>query len=801
MLRDLRLAARLALNRPAFSAAIVGTLAVALGATTAILGVAWALLLRPLPFPEADRIIALEATVAGERGRLALQEYRELERAARTLGDIGVYYRTQYNVTGGAAPQALTCTMPSTGLFRVLGVRPHVGDIWPASLDFTRHYTVLLSHGVWQRRFGGRPDIVGQSIVMDGMPYRVSGVLPAGVDFPLQTDVFRGVTDYNAAHVRRYSVVARLAEGRRLADARAELAALSRRFEAMWPETNRGVILEAFPLREAYVGGARPFVLLMVAGVLLLLAIAAVNVTNLLLARALSRQGDFAVHLALGAAPTRLVRQVALETVLLAGLGCLAGLPGAWVAVRALSSLIAADLPPWLGLSIDPVVLVVSAGLALVVAIVVAAVPASIAARSNLERVLRQDSGRGAGGRHRFARRWLVGFQAATASLLLVAAGVFASGLATLMRAPVGFDPERLLTFRLDPPFSRYGTIGTTAELYRRLEEELRALPGVTAVGMNAMLPFSRLDSASPRVNPEGGAAGRADESPFVNLQLVNAAYFDAMRIPIVAGRAFDVSDREGGPRVAIVSERTARRLWNGNALGQRLHVVWNQNGTGAGGGDAVRLTVVGVAATVRFSGVEDERGLDVYAPHTQLFAGDSFVAIRTASAEASVEPLLRAAVDRVDGEQSYFDVHPMTHRIAATLWQQRVATAVLIVFAGIALLLATVGIFAVTAHAVASQQREIGIRLALGSSTAGLAWQIARVWLMPVLIGTTLGLAGGLVVAWQLAAIMGAHVPAPAWPLALPLVLATAAAVACSLPVGRAMRDVALADVLRDAR
>jgi predicted permease len=636
---------------------------------------------------------------------------------------------------------------------------------------------------------------------MDGAPYRVSGVLPAGIDFPLQTDVFRGVTDYNAAHVRRYSVIARLADGRRLADARAELAALSRRFEATWPATNRGVVLEAMPLRDAYVGGARPFVLLMVAGVLLLLAIAAVNVTNLLLARAIGRQGDFAVQLALGAAPARLVRQVVLETVLLATAGGLAGLPGAWLAVRALSSLIAADLPPWLALSIDPVVLAASAALAVVLAIVVAAVPAAIAARSNLERVLRQDSGRGAGGSHRRTRRWLVGVQAATASLLLVAAGVFAAGLVTLLRAPVGFDPTRLLTFRVDPPFSRYGTIATTAEFYRRLEEALRTLPGVSAVGMNATLPFAGLDSVSPRVVPEGGSAGRADEAPFVNLQVVNAAYFDAMRLRIIAGRAFDISDREGAPPVAIVSERTARRLWNGNALGQRLQVVWNQDGTGAAGGDALRLTVVGIAGTVRFSGVDDESGLDVYTPHTQLFAGDSFVAIRTTAGERALEPLLRGAIDSVDAEQSYFDVTPMRSRIAATLWQHRVATAVLTAFAGISLLLATIGIFAVTAHAVASQQREIGIRLALGSSPTALAWQIAGVWLTPVLIGTAVGLLGGLVAAGQLAALNGADVPAPTWPLALPLVLAAAAAVACSLPVGRALRQVELAEVLRAAR
>jgi predicted permease len=473
---------------------------------------------------------------------------------------------------------------------------------------------------------------------------------------------------------------------------------------------------------------------------------------------------------------------------LLAAAGGLAGLPAAWLAVRALSSLIAADLPPWLALSIDPIVLVASAAVAVVVATVVAVGPASIAARSNIERVLRQDSGRSAGGGHRGIRRWLVGFQAAIASLLLVAAGVFASGLVALMRAPVGFDAERLLTLRLDPPFSRYGTIATTAEFYRRLEDEMRALPGVSAIGMNATLPFSRLDSVSPRVMPEGGASGRADETPFVNLQLVNAAYFDAMRLRIVAGRPFDVSDREGAPPVAIVSERTARRLWKGDALGRRLQLVWNQNGTGEGGGDALRLTVVGVVGNVRFSGMDDDGGLDVYAPHTQLFAGDSFVAIRTTANERALEPLLRAAIDRVDPEQSYFDVTPMSGRIAATLWQHRVATAVLTVFAAISLLLATIGLFAVTAHAVASQQREIGIRLALGSSTAALAWRVAGVWLVPVLMGATVGILGGLVVARQLATVVGAHVPTPVWPLALPLVLAAAAAVACSLPVGRAL-------------
>jgi putative ABC transport system permease protein len=790
---------RLFATRPGLAASIVLTLAIGLGSVTAISSITHALLLKPLPFPDADRVVAIHAEVADERGRLALRELRELERSATAFAKVGAYYRTQYNLTGDGPPQALTCTMPTSTMFDVLGVRALHGEVWPQALDFTRHYTVLLSHGLWQQRFGGRPDVVGQSMVMDGTSYSIAGVLPDAVDFPLQTDVYRGVTDYNAQDVRRYSVIARMAAGRTLGDARAELDALSARFASFWPDTNLGVQLRAVPLRDAYVGGARPFVLLMAAGVGLLMLMAAVNVTNLLLSRALSQEGDFAVRLALGASRWHLVRQGVVEVLGVTAVGAVLGAAGARIAVDRITGLVGADLPPWMKVEVNLPALAISAVAAAIAAVAIAILPALQASRTDVERVLRQHAGRsGSGGRHR-PRQWLVGAQAAIASLLLVTAGLFAAGLTHLMGLTPGFDARGALTFRTDPPFSRYGDIATTSEFYRRAAEALRTIPGVTAVGANTNLPFARLDVASPRVSVEGRDSGRSDESPFVNLQLIDPGYFDAMRIPLVRGRRFEPTDDESAPMAAIVSERTARRFWGAEeAIGRRLRLNWNQDGVGSGGGSELWLTVVGVVGSVRFDGVEDVSGLDVYAPHTQMFAGDSFFVVRTAADPAAIGRQVRAALDTVDRDQSFFDVVTLEARMGRTLWQHRVATLVLTLFAAIALILAVLGTYAVTAHAVAAQRREIGIRRALGSSASRLGWLVARQWAGPVATGVIVGLGAGLLAARALTTAIGVPATGIGWLVLLPAALAGAAGIACVVPVARLLRQVPLTDALR---
>lgn len=795
----LRTSLRVFTSRPALATAIVLTLAIGLGSVTAIFSITYALLLRPLPFPDAGRIVAIHAEVAGEQGRLALQEFRELERATTTFMKVGAYYRTQYNLTGDGPPQALTCTMPSASMFDVLGVRAMHGEIWPSTLDFTRHYTVVLSHGLWRQRFGGRADAIGQSIVMDGASYQIAGVLPETVDFPLQTDVYRGVTDYNAPAVRRYSAVARLADGRAVSDAQGELDALSAQFAQMWPETNTGVRLRAIPLRDAYVGRARPFVLLMAAGVGLLLLMASVNVTNLLLSRALSQEGDVAVRIALGASRWQVVRQGIGEALALAAVGVVLGAATARYAVHRIARLVGADLPPWLAVDVDVPVLLASGAVAGCVAIAIAILPALHASRTDVEQVLRQHAGRSGSTGRRRARRWLVGTQAAVASVLLVTAGLFAIGLDDLLSAQPGFDRHGVLTFRTDPPFSRYGDIATTSEFYRRAREALRVIPGVTHVATNTNLPFTRLDVASPRVAVEGRESGRADESPFVNLQLIDRGYFEAMRIPLVRGRRFEETDDQTAPPVAIVSERTAHRFWaNEDPIGRRVRLTWNQQGAGTAGGSEIWLTVVGVVGSVRFNGVDDLAGLDLYAPHTQMFAGDSFFVIRAGSDPTGIERQVRSALDSVDREQSYFDVMTLDARLAKTLWQHRVASVVLALFAAVALVLAVLGTYAVTAHAVAAQRREIGLRRVLGSSASQLGWLVARHWIVPVALGVIVGLmTGALAVPW-LTSMVAIPMARAGWPLLLPVVLTLAAASACVIPVFRLLGRLSLSETLR---
>jgi putative ABC transport system permease protein len=316
----------------------------------------------------------------------------------------------------------------------------------------------------------------------------------------------------------------------------------------------------------------------------------------------------------------------------------------------------------------------------------------------------------------------------------------------------------------------------------------------------NTVLPFSGLDTPSPRVAVEGRPADRPEEEPFANVQLISPDYFRAMRIPLQAGRLFTVTDSEETTHVAIVIERGARRLWGDEpAVGRRLRLTWNQSGIGFGGGSEVWLTVVGVVGNVRFHGMDDDGGIDGYAPNTQLFAGDSYFAIRTRMDPIALEPQLRVAIDRVDRDQSLFDIATMTARLNGTIWQHRVASAVLIAFAAVALCLAVVGTYAVTSFAVAAQRREIGIRMALGSSAAQIVWLLARRSLAPVEAGALVGLAAGAAAARLLANLIGLSTAPDLTVLAaLPALLAAAAAAASYLPVRSTLRRVPVTDALR---
>jgi putative ABC transport system permease protein len=799
MLGDLRVAFRLPLRQPAWAAAIVTTFAIAIGANTAVFSLVNTLLVRRLPFESPHELFFVDALVGDEPGHLAKREYLELTKTTGVVEQYAGYYPSQYNIVD--PPAALTCAIGTSNLFGLLGTRMLLGDSWGGDVDFRREYKVVLSHQLWQQRYGGRPDIVGKPIVMDGGTYFVAGVLPEGFEYPVRTDVFRSITDYDGDHVRRLWVIGRVKDGGTVADAQAELDRMSDYFERMYPDTNGGVRLRARPLADLYIGAARPYLMLLPVAVGLLLVIACANVANLLLSRALARGGELAVRMALGAQWRDLARLSILEAVVLAVPSAFLGVIVSRWSLQLLMAMVQTDLPTWFDVQVDSSAIMFSAALAILTAIAVGVIPALHARRLSIEQALRQESGRNIGPRgSRVWRAGLIAAQSALAAVLLIAATVFAIGFSNLSTASVGFDPDRLLTVRTDPPYSRYATIDQISRFYRQTIERLGERPGVIAAASNQRIPFASLDVASPRVTVEGRSQADTDAQPFVNFQVISPGYFEVMRIPLRQGRIFTEFDVADSPMVTVLSERAARRFWvDGDPIGKRISLAWNQDGTSRAGGSAIQLTVIGVVGDVRSDGMQAEPGLDVYAPYTQTFAGDSFFVIRTAVEPSSVAPEIARAIAAVDPEQSHFSVAPMRDRLAASIWQQQVAGIVLIVFAAVAFILAVVGVHAITSYSVQMQKAEMGIRLALGADRPAVVGSIVRQAIIPVAAGLAGGTLGGVALTVVASTVLPiGTIPAGAGAVAPPLILLAIAALAAAVPAVRVAARTDLPAVLR---
>lgn len=787
------------LRNPGWAAAIVLTFAIGIGANTAVFSLVEALVLRPLPFTDPHELFFVDAVIGNEPGHLSKREYRELIKSKRVVEDYAGYYPSQYNLI--EPPTAVVAPITTSNLFPLLGARMLLGGPWSSSVDFQRAYEVVLTHRLWQQRFGGRRDIVGQPIVMDGATYRVAGVLDEGFDYPIRADVYRSITDYDGDHVRRLWVAGRMRDGATIADVQGELDRMSAHFESLYPDTNRAVRLRARPLSDLYLGAAKPYLLMLPAAVALLLVIACANVANLLLSRALARGGEIAVRMAVGANWRDLARLSMLEAALLALPGAMLGILLSHWSLQALMAMVRTDLPAWFGVRINLATLAFTMVVAVLTVLVVGMVPALHARRLSLEQTLRQESGRNVGPKgSRLWRSMLVGAQAALAAVLLIAATVFAIGVRNLQHTDVGFDVDGLSTFRTDPPFSRYATIPQISVFYRQAIERLKERPGVIDAASNQRIPFAALDAASPRVAVEGRSAADAEAQPFVNFQVISPGYFDVMRIPLLTGRRFTEFDAAGTPLVAIVSDKAASRFWGeDDPIGRRISLAWNQDGTSRAGGTAIMLTVVGVAGNVRSDGVQQEPGFDVYAPHTQTFAGDSFFVVRTSLDPDAIAAEIPRAIASVDPEQSHFGVMSMRNRVAASMWQQQVAGTVLAVFAIVAFLLATIGVHAVTSYSVEMTRAEIGIRLALGANRATILGTTVRQGLVPVAVGlvagTLVGIAGASAVAERVPVsgiLTGAAAIMP------PLLLLAVAAIAAILPTARIISRADLPSVLR---
>ncbi len=757
LLLDLRATLRSLGRSAGFTAAAVATLALAVAANATIFSHVRGMLLRPLPYPEPDRLVLVETVRGGERGKLSALEVRDLDREASTLAGIASFRPTQYTATSDGQPAVYIASMSTYRLFEVLGRSPALGTGWPASDDGTTQYKVVISDRLWRDRYGADPAIIGKSVMLDVYPYEVIGVAPPGFDFPAGMDLWRraGAADFESRAIRSTGAVARLAKGATLRDAQAELDALAARYAEIDPETNRGVRYLATPLHEYWVGEIRPYLIGLAAAVGLVLLLAAVNVAHLALVRASARQRELAVRAALGGSHAAVLRGVVLEGMVIGLAAAALGLLLVPPAMASLDRLVPFDRPGWMTVAFDGTVFGFGVIVALGAALIAMTWPAWRIVRRDPFGTLRS-SGKGGHEADPAPRRFrdaLSVAQVAIATVLVFGALSVGSTMTRLRAVELGFDPDRVLALKIDPPWTSYNTVANTAPFYQRVLEDIRGLPGVVAAASNVTMPYATQNPAEglhrqvPRLDTQ--SPDEIAANPFVNLQVVSPGYFEAMRIPIDAGRSFTELDDETTTAAAIVSRSLARRLWPGSdPLGRRIAIGeldGNYRPAATSASPVVWYEVIGVAGDIRQAGLSNDPTLDFYLSHNQQLAPETYLVVRTRDDPRRHVDAVRAAVQRADPLQTVFDIRPLSERVERTYWRPRLAQVLLNVFALLTIVLAAVGVSGVVGFTVTRRLHELGIRLAVGASPVELRrevlWSAAKVGGAGAAIGLAVGI------------------------------------------------------------
>jgi putative ABC transport system permease protein len=785
---DVRFAFRQLARSPGFTAVAVLTLGLGIGASTAIFSVVDAVLLRPLPYPRPERLVALgEGNPRFSESFVRPDSFRAWRGQATTLAAVALLSEDSMNLAGGGAPVRAYVGRTTAELFPVLGVRPALGrDFARADEQAGAAAVVILSHGFWQRRFGGRPGLVGQAIELDARPHTVVGVLPRGFALERPFDLYTPLAlsprrDQSANHY--VTALGRLRDGATVAQAQQEVAVITARLAAQEPRGYRDWRVTVQPLLEARVAAARPALFALVGAVGLLLLIACANVANLLLVRSGVRARELAVRAALGAGRGRLRRQLLTESLVLALAGAAAGLLVAWLGLPALLAFAPEALPrAGEATALDGRALLFTCATALATSVAFGLAPALRLARVAPHQALQQGgraAGEGPGARR--LRSGVVVAELAVAMVLLVGAGLLFRSFVRLAQVDRGFQPDGAVAVSVTLPERRYDTDARRVAFADGLLARLEALPGVEAVGAAQRLPFA------------GGlnlirwtVVGRPPppDPPVMKLYAVTGGYFRAMGIPLVAGRRFDTRDRAGAPLVVIINQALARRHFPGqDPLGQRLAAAHAPHMAGE---------IVGVVGDVRDDGLAGEVAPQGYVSLAQ----DSYLALtfvvraRGTEIPAGWPAAIGAAVAAVDGDQPVAGLRPLRDLVAASIARQRFAMFVFAVFSGAALLLAALGLGGVMAHGVAQRRREIGVRLALGAQAGDIQRLVLRQGGVLVALGLLAGGAGALLAAGLLDRLLfGVQARDPGTFAAMAVVLALVALAACALPAHWASR------------
>ena len=793
MLTDFRYALRMLAKAPAFTAIAILTLALGIGANSAIFSVIDTVLLRPLPFAKPNQLTAVWSKVTAESDKEtgSFPDYADIRDQSQTLDAMFAYTRASTVLGTGNESSALQGLAVTSDIFRALAVRPFLGRTFTRDEEKADSYVVVLTYEAWKRYFNSDRNIIGRQILLSLRPYTVIGVMPAGFHYPigvrceyfnpLQPLVSDAVQN-RASHFLRF--VGRLKDGADVKQASAEIGAISARLEKQYPDTNTGRTYYAISLHQDLVGDVRPALLTVLAAVFFVLLIACANVANLLLARATQRRREIAIRTALGAGRARIVRQLLAEGFILALIGATGGLLLASWGIDLLRLFGPHDLPRLDEVAINGSVVAFTLAAAVLSTLLFAMMPALQVSRPNVNESL-QEGNRGAigPGSHRL-RALLVIAQVALSMLLLAGAGLLIKSFGNLRGTSPGFEPSRVAMIDLSLPRTKYSDPIRQREFFERLDSKLWNLPGVDAAGGAMPLPFSGNDRAS-----SFWIAGRPDPGlgnhPNAGHLVIDGDYFRALRIPLLTGRTFSPRDNKDSLPVVMVNEAFVRKFFNGgNAIGEHILLDASEKEK------PTALEIVGVVGNTRHESLAIEPIPEFYVPFEQDPDRRMHIVLRTSLEKLSgLETAMRNAIHEVDSDIYFPGLTPMPQLIGTTLAQPRFNMMLLGCFAGVAMVLAAIGIYGVIAYTVAQRTKEIGIRMALGAQKIDMLTMILRQSFTVIGIGLLVGLFGALAVTRLMSSLLyGVSANDLSIYAVVTIVLSGAALVATYLPARRAM-------------
>jgi putative ABC transport system permease protein len=800
--QDVRYAIRTFTNHPGFTAIVVLTLALGIGANTAIFSLIYGILLRPFPYREPGRLVRIQTVNTKTTGSLqgaSVADVEDWRAQSQLLSDAGLYLVAETILSGDGAAQSVQLASISARALALLGVNPVLGRLFAPEEDrpggdFKK---AVLSYGLWQTVYGEDRNIIGRAIRLRGDSYTVVGVMPLGFRFPEKADVWAPIharyasfkSDWwKARDIRGHTVIARLKPAVTLEQAQAEMNTIAARLQQEFPNTNAGVELRLTSLRDAEAGNVRPYLLLLLGAVALVLLICCVNVANLMLARAAVREREIAIRLSLGASRPRIVRQLLVESLLLSFAGGIAGLALAWLGVKAVLALIPVTLPFWMKIEVDGPALLFSLIAAVLTGVLFGLVPAWRMSRTDLGNALKEGA-RSLSASGRAWRNGLVIAEFALSLTLLTSAGLMMQSFVRLLSIDAGIKRDGLLTaqlFRFVPNATFEEMAKSYSEVFYRVKERLAVIPGVVAAGGSHDLPY--LNQPEERKKEMIAIRGQDEREQRQKASVIGVSampgYFDVMGTRLLAGRDFNEADDLKSPCAIIVNQYAAETLWPGREpLGQEAR--W---------GNDLPVNpwckVIGVAANTKGQATESAPGIELYFSYRQSPPPRMHLLLRAKVDPETLIPAVREAIHEVNPDIAIVQVKSMSRIVNEALWQRRLWGVLLAAFAVIALLLAAVGIYGVMSHLVTQRTREIGIRMAMGAQAADVLRMVVGQGMKLAIAGTVIGVALAVAIARVISSMLfGVTARDPLTFAATSLVLISVALLACYLPARRAAK------------